>query len=149
MHTLADFDLKLRHIPGSANKADALSQRPDHDDGLQDNEEVVALSDSLFERAFSIGMEERQIQEQQQMDKGLFEEWKRVHQYEEEDGVLFRKGALVVTSGKEIYQDLLRRYHDETTARHPGIWETWQALQQDYWWLTMKTFVKEYVEGCV
>ena len=148
LHTLADFDLELRHIPGSTNKADALSRRPDHDDGAQDNKEVVALPDSLFARALSIGMEEKRIRKQQQADKGLFEEWKKLHQCEEEDGVLFRKGALVVTSGEEIYRDLLRRYHDGITARHPGMWKTWQALQQDYWWPTMKAFVKEYVMGC-
>ena len=54
-----------------------------------------------------------------------------------------------MTSGKEIYQRLLQRYHDGPTARHPGVWKTWQALQQDYWWPTMKTFVKEYLAGCV
>ena len=89
LHTLADFDLELRHIPGSTNKADALSRRPDHDDGSQDNEEVIALPDSLFARALTIGMEERRIQEQQQVDKHLFEEWKRIHQCEEEEGALF------------------------------------------------------------
>ena len=76
LHTLADFDLELRHIPGSTNKADALSRRPDHDDGSQDNEEVVALPDSLFARALTIGAEEKRIREQQQVDKNLFEEWK-------------------------------------------------------------------------
>ena len=148
LHTLADFDLELRHIPGSTNKAVALSRRPDHDDGSQDNEEVVALSDSLFARALTIGAEEKRIREQQQVDKNLFEEWKRIHQCEEEDGALFRKGALVITGGKENYRDLLKRYHDGTTAGHPGVWKTWQVLQQDYWWPTMKAFVKEYVAGC-
>ena len=65
LHTLADFDLELRHIPGSTNKADTLSRQPDHNDGSQDNEEVVALPNSLFARALSIGMEERWIWEQQ------------------------------------------------------------------------------------
>ena len=148
LHTLADFDLELRHIPGSTNKADALSRRPDHDDGSQDNEEVIALPDSLFARALEIGVEEKRIRKQQQADKGLFEKWKKLHQCEEEDGALFRKGALVVTGGKEIYRDLLKRYHDGTTAGHPGMWKTWQALQQEYWWPTMKAFVKENVTGC-
>ena len=148
LHTLADFDLELRHIPGSTDKADVLSRRPDHDDGSQDNEEVVALPDSLFARGLTIGAEEKWIREQQQVDKNLFEEWKQIHQCEEEDGTLFRKGALVVTSGKENYQDLLRRYHDGMTAGHPGVWKTWQALQQDYWWPTMRAFIKEYVAGC-
>ena len=128
LHTLADFDLELRHIPGSTNKADALSRRPDHDDRLQDNEEVVALPDSLFVRALTIGEEKKRIREQQQVDKNLFEEWKQIHQCEEEDGALFRKGALVVTGGDENYWNLLRRYHDGTTAVHPGVWKTWQAL---------------------
>ena len=90
LHTLTDFDLELRHIPESTNKADALSQWPDHDDGSQDNKEVVALPDSLLVRALSIEREEKQIWEQQQADKGLFEEWKKTHQCEE-DNVLFQK----------------------------------------------------------
>ena len=148
LHTLADFNLELRHIPGSTNKADALSRRPDHDDGSQDNEEVVALPDSLFARASMIGAGEKRIREQQQVDKHLFEEWKRIYQCEEKDGALFRKGALVVTGGEENYRDLLRRYNDGTTAGHPGVWKTWQILQQDYWWPTMKAFIKAYVAGC-
>ena len=61
LHTVADFNLKLRHIPGSTNKADALSRWPDHDDGSQDNKEIVALPNSLFARALAIGIEEKQI----------------------------------------------------------------------------------------
>ena len=148
LHTLADFDLELRHIPGATNKADALSRRPDHDDGSQDNKEIIALPDSLFARALTIGAEEKQIREQQQVDKNLFEDWKRIHQCEEEDGALFRRGALVVTSREENYRNLLRRYHNGTTAEHPGVWKTWQALQQDYWWPTMKAFIKAYMAGC-
>ena len=128
LHTLADFDLELWHIPGSTNKVDALLQRPDHDDRSQDNEEVVALPDLLFARALSIRVEEKRIREQQQANKGLFEEWKKVHQCEEEDSALFWKGALVVTGRKENYQSLLRRYHNRTMAGHPGVWKTWQAL---------------------
>ena len=148
LHTLADFDLELRHIPGSTNKADALSQRPDHDDGSQDNEEVIALPDFLFARALTAGKEDKRILEGQKVDKGIFEEWKHLYQCEERDGVLYRKEALVVTRGRENYRDLLKRYHDRTMAGHPGVWKTWLALQQDYWWPTMKMFIKEYVAGC-
>ena len=69
---------------------------------------MVALPDSLFARALTIGAEEKRIREQQQVDKNLFEEWKQIHQCEEEDGALFWKGALVVTGGEENYRDLLR-----------------------------------------
>ena len=89
LHTLADFDLELRHIPGSTNKADALSRQLDHDDGSQDNEEVVALPDSLFVRALNAGKEDKWIRERQKVDKRVFEEWKHLHQCEERDGVLY------------------------------------------------------------
>ena len=148
MHTLADFDLELRHIPGSTNKADALSQRPDHNNGSQDNEEVVALPDSLFARDLTVGREDKRILERQRVDKEIVDKWKCLHQCEEKDGVLYQKEALAVTGGDEIHKDLLWRYHDGTTAGHPGVWKTWQALKQDYWWPMMKAFVKGYVAGC-
>ena len=115
---------------------------------MQDNEEVVALSDSLFARALIAGKEDKRILEGQKADKKIFEEWKHLYQCEEKNRVLYRKGALTVMCGGEIYRDLLKRYHDGTTAGHPGIWKTWQALQRDYWWPTMKAFIKEYVAGC-
>ena len=64
---------------------------------------MIALPDSLFARALTIRKEEKQIRERQQEDKGLFDKWKKVHQCEEEDGILFQKGALVVTSREEIH----------------------------------------------
>ena len=148
LHTLADYDLELRHILGSINKADALSRRPDHDNGSKDNEEVVALPDSLFARALNVGKEDKHILKRQKEDREIIKEWKHLYQCEERDGALYQKEALVVTGGKEIHQNLLRRYHDSTTAGHPGMWKTWQTIQQDYWWPTMKAFIRKYVAGC-
>jgi hypothetical protein len=45
---LADYNFQLVHIPGSTNKADALSQRPDYDDGSSDNSDVTVLPPHLF-----------------------------------------------------------------------------------------------------
>jgi hypothetical protein len=45
---LEDFHYQLNHIPGAHNQADALSQRPDHNDGSRDNDQIVALPDELF-----------------------------------------------------------------------------------------------------
>ena len=148
LHTLADFDLELRHIPRSTNKADALSRRPDHDDGLQDNEEVVALPDSLFARALAMGKEDKQLLDKQKENRDMWGDWKHLHNCEEKEGALYKGEVLAVMGGGEVYGNLLKRYHDGMTARHPGVWKMWQALQQDYWWPTMKAFIKEYVVGC-
>ena len=145
---LADFDLELRHIPGSINKADALSRQPDHDDGSQDNKEVVALPNSLFARALAAGKEDKQLLDKQKENRDVWGDWKCLHNCEEKEDALYKREALAVMGGGEVYRNLLKRYHDGTTVGHPGVWKTWQALQRDYWWPTMKAFVKEYVAGC-
>jgi hypothetical protein len=49
---LADYPIKIYHVAGKANgRADALSRRPDYDQGERDNEDVVVLPDALFARS--------------------------------------------------------------------------------------------------
>ena len=46
---LAEYDLEIHHIKGKANRrADALSRRPDYDQGERDNKGVTVLSNELF-----------------------------------------------------------------------------------------------------
>ena len=109
---------------------------------------MVALPNSLFARAIVAGKEDRQILDKQKENRDIWKEWKCLHNCEEREDALYKGEALAVMGGGEAYKDLLKRYHDGTTARHPGVWKTWQVLQRDYWWPTMKAFVKEYVAGC-
>src|SRR6266850_1837189 len=51
---MAEFPLELKHIAGKKNRADPLSRRPDYNDGTKDNEEVVALPESLFIKAIEV-----------------------------------------------------------------------------------------------
>ena len=39
-------------------------------------------------------------------------------------------------------------FHDPETAGHPGEIATYNAVQQHYWWPGLRTFVKNYVQGC-
>ena len=61
LHKLAEFDPELQHISGKTNKADALSQQPDHDDGSGYNEKIVALLDSLFARVMKVTHFDKEI----------------------------------------------------------------------------------------
>ena len=46
---LSEYDLEIHHIKGTLNShADALSRRPDYDQGEDDNKDVVVLPDHLF-----------------------------------------------------------------------------------------------------
>jgi Integrase zinc binding domain len=44
--------------------------------------------------------------------------------------------------------EVLMHYHDHLTASHPGIFNTYLLVAQDYWWPDMKQFIKAYVQGC-
>ena len=49
---LSEYDLEIHHINGTSNgHADALSRRPDYDQGEDDNKDVVVLPDHLFVHA--------------------------------------------------------------------------------------------------
>jgi hypothetical protein len=48
---LAEYNFKLVHKPGRLNRADHLSQRPDYDEGKEDNVEVQVLQDHMFANA--------------------------------------------------------------------------------------------------
>ena len=39
-------------------------------------------------------------------------------------------------------------FHDHETAGHPGELETYNLVKQYYWWPGLRTFVKNYVQGC-
>ena len=39
-------------------------------------------------------------------------------------------------------------FHDPETAGHPGELGTFNAVQQHFWWPGLRTFVKNYVQGC-
>ena len=46
---LMEYDFELRHISGKKNgRADALSRRPDHDEGEEDNKQLVVLPAKYF-----------------------------------------------------------------------------------------------------
>ena len=46
---LEDYNIKLQHVPGENNgRADALSRRPDYDQGASGNKDVMVLPDRLF-----------------------------------------------------------------------------------------------------
>jgi hypothetical protein len=48
---LSEFNIELKHIPGTTNgQADALSRCPDYDQGEKDNEGITVLPEPLFIR---------------------------------------------------------------------------------------------------
>ena len=78
--------------------------------------------------------------------KNNLEDWK----IEEVDGkkMIFYKGKSYIPKDQELRQDMVKMYHDHETAGHPGELETYNSIQQQYWWPGLRMFVKNYVQGC-
>jgi hypothetical protein len=77
---LADFNLEIKHLPGHRNQADPLSRCPDYNNGSQDNKEVMALPNSLFINLIESTALDKQIKNQQCLNKELLEKWDKQYQ---------------------------------------------------------------------
>ena len=64
--------------------------------------------------------------------KNNLEDWK----IEEVDGrkMIFYKGKNYIPKDQELRQDVVKMYHGHKTAGHPGELETYNSIQQHYWW---------------
>jgi hypothetical protein len=52
---LSEYNFEICHIKGTANgRADALSQRPDYDQGQEDNQNITVLPERVFARAMEV-----------------------------------------------------------------------------------------------
>src|SRR5262249_55604436 len=47
-----------------------------------------------------------------------------------------------------LRKSIIQRYHDHSSAGHPGIFKTTELIRNDYWWPRMRGTIKSYVEGC-
>ena len=61
---------------------------------------------------------------------------------------IFYKGKNYIPKDKELWQDVVKMYHDHETAGHPGELEAYNSIWQHYWWPGLQMFVKNYVQGC-
>jgi transposase InsO family protein len=166
---LSQYNFTIIHKPGSFNKADALSRRPDHKEGIPPVDDKRVLLNSKF---FSIRATRptaieplnstirQRIKTAQSYDtevsraletilksgprtltKGL-EDWNL------EDGIILHRGHVYVPKDDSLRRDLVKLYHDHPATGHPGRWKTYELISRDYWWPGLSQFTRNYVDGC-
>ena len=109
---LSEYDLEIHHIKGTSNRhADTLSQRPDYDQGEDDNKDITVLPDHLFVRAGHVQelegeepVQELTVQDMTkenpiyQQDEDTLKAWIDPHKLKKVKDLWYKDGRRVVTS---------------------------------------------------
>jgi hypothetical protein len=149
-------------------KADALSRRQDHKEGVEDdNKDVVLLKPEFFvihalRQGHAVVGEEakllKEIRESKDFDdevvkaveslkKGKTKQLKGGEWFVEQDLVL-RLGKVYVPKVVELRRRIVELHHDTPIGGHHGVYKTLELIGRNYWWPGITKFVKAYVEGC-
>jgi hypothetical protein len=166
---LSRFDFKLHHRPGKSSlKPDALSRRPDHGKGEDDNENVILLKPEYLSikairqgHVLLVAGEKKLLQEIRQSkiyDESVVkavEELKKSPQkavlgeeWAEEQGLILFRGKVYVPKNEELRRKIVEAHHDSTLAGHPGRWKTLELVSRNYWWPNLARYIANYVKGC-
>ena len=145
-------------------QSDALSRCPDHrTDKSTKREDQILLPDNLFVNLLDINLQEH-ILNAKDLDiniKNIIEtiqkngptnllnnitDWK----IEEIDGqkTIYYKGKNYIPRDQDLQCDIVKMFHNHKTAGHPGKLEAYNSVKIHYWWLGMRMFIKNYIQGC-
>jgi hypothetical protein len=150
---LSEFDIELRHIPRKSNgRADALSRRPNYDQGERDNEDVTVLPDHMFARMTitanpdsEVTLTPRFISSQ---DEDILRPWIDPHNLKKLNGEWWKDNRRVVTGNQELQRKIIHNHHDLVAYGHPGISRTTELVSRFYWWPNLAKDVQSYIKGC-
>lgn len=167
---LSRFDFTLRHRPGKTMlRADPLSRRPDHEEGVSsDNDGQTLLKPEFFAIKAMFTSHQATVSDAELLDKikkalendkmtidykallssGPREFGRTLDEWNFEKGLLLHRGKVYVPKDQSLRLELLKLHHDISTAGHPGRWKTLELITRNYWWPGMSIDVKKYVQGC-
>lgn len=61
---------------------------------------------------------------------------------------MYHKGKVYIPKTDDLRCEVVQQCHDDPAAGHPGIHTTLELVEQQFWWPSMRAFVRRYVEGC-
>ncbi len=135
-------------------KADLLSQRDDHDQGREDNDNVVILQPKHFQ-ALIMPMTsevhdkiEDATWQEELWDEGIKTSLTHKRGVSQEGGLLHYNGRIYVLCKASLWGEIIAQCHDYALTGHPGIKKTKELVLREYWWPKMKKTVDAYIKGC-
>ena len=157
---LQEYNLTIKHVPGKLHTAaDMLSRPPTEDKGEQDNSDLTLLPEEMFIRQTNPELDQEpldlklEVANAQETHRQTMKQWEDTHHLDfhpvhDHQPQWFKDRQIVVPPEIELKRKIMRRYHDDPTAGHPGRDETTQATKREYWWPNMNQWIENYVKGC-
>lgn len=151
---LSNYHFTLLQKPGKTMvKGDPLSRRPDHDKGDNDNTDVQLLKSHWFRANDVLGTELLKKAILKTLDNYENTIKSKILQKDKdysqtEDGLIWRRGKIVIPADKALRGHVIAAHHDSVSAGHPGQAKTQELVYRSYWWPSIKKDVKAYVKGC-
>jgi hypothetical protein len=162
---LSEFDVKLIHTPRHKMvQSDALSRWSDlcpEEDAA--NEDITMLPKEMFLKLIDVDLQQRIAMTDDLdnyaadalkllLDSGPTNMMAGLNDWTIEQAfgrnILFYKEKNYIPKNTELRRDIVWSFHNHETARHPGELGTYNAAGQHYWWPGLRTFIKNYVQGC-
>jgi len=136
--------------------ADALSHRPNHSDGIEDdNTDIVAIPNHLFISLIDLDLQ-CAISDGYTLDTYAQHILSNLKDYpawtastDTESMVLDFHGRHYVPADLSLRRQILHAKHNCATAGHPSVLATMIAISKEYYWPGLRTFVHNYVAGCL
>ncbi len=152
---LAKYHFVLRHKPGALNKkADLLSHRDDHDQGKEDNDDVVILQPAHFRVLIMPTTSETHMKiedatcQEELWDEGIKTSLAHKRGVSCQGGLLHYDRWIYVPRKASLQGEIIAQCHDHVLARHLGIAKMMELALREYWWPKMKKTVDAYIKGC-
>ena len=164
---LSQFNFTIIHKPGAFNKADALSRRPDHKEGMLPLEESRVLLNSKFfsvHATWPTPIDNTSIQQwiksaqtydsevnnalETILHSGPRSLIKGLENWNLEEGIILYRGHIYVPKDNSLRRDIVKMYYDHPAIGHPGRWKTYELISREYWWPGLSQFTKNYIDGC-
>jgi hypothetical protein len=122
--TLSEYNFEIHHIKGTSNgRADALSRRPDYNQGHEDNQNVTVLPQQVFVRAMEV------LPDIPSQEESVLKPWIDPHQLKQHQGIWYKNERQVVTGGIKDKRNIIQSHHDTPVHGHPGISKTIQLTE--------------------
>jgi hypothetical protein len=104
---LSEYNFEICHIKGTSNgRADALSRRPDYNQGQNDNQNVTVLPEQIFARAMEV------LPNPLKQDESTLRPWIDPHQLKQHQGIWYKDGHTVITGNIQDKREVICAYHD-------------------------------------